>query len=56
MPHAADRDLPLLHRFQQRGLRFRRRAIDFVGQNHVGKQRPFQKAKLAAAGASDFLR
>ena len=37
MPHAADRDLPLLHRFQQRGLRLGRRAVDFVGQNHVAR-------------------
>ena len=29
----------LLHRFEQRRLRFRRRAIDFVGQSHVGEHR-----------------
>ena len=38
MPHAAHRDLTLLHRLQQRGLRLGRRAIDFVGQNDVGEQ------------------
>ena len=37
VPHAADRDLPLLHRFQQRGLRLGRRAVDFVGQDHVAR-------------------
>ena len=37
---AGGSDLVLLHRFEQRRLRFRRRAIDFVGQNHVGENRP----------------
>ena len=55
MPHAADRHLPLLHRFEQRGLRFRRRAVDFVGQDHVGEQRPFEKAEFAAAGRAVLL-
>ena len=39
VPHAADRDLPLLHGFEQRGLRLGRRAVDFVGQDDVGEQR-----------------
>ena len=56
VPHAADRDLPLLHRFEQRGLRLGRRAVDFVGQNHVREQRPFEKAELAAAGRCGSLR
>ena len=43
MPRAADSDLIFLHRFEQRGLRFRRRAIDFVGQHDVGKDRPAEK-------------
>ena len=52
MPHAAHGHLPLLHGFQKRGLRFGRRAVDFVGQDDVGEQRPFQEAELAvAAGA-----
>ena len=37
VPHAADGDLPLLHRFEQRGLRLGRRAVDFVGQDHVAR-------------------
>ena len=32
-----------LHRFQQCGLRLRRRAIDFVCQNHVGEQWAFDE-------------
>ena len=36
---AADGDLPFLHGFEQGGLRLRRRAVDFVGENHVGEQR-----------------
>ena len=40
MALAADGDLMLLHRLQQRGLRFRRRAVDLVGQDHVGEDRP----------------
>ena len=35
----ADRDLPFLHRFQQRALNLGRRAVDFVGQNQVRKDR-----------------
>ena len=38
-----DRDLALLHRFEQSRLDFRRRTIDFVGKNQVVKQRPFAK-------------
>ena len=52
MPDAADRDLPLLHRFEQRGLRFRRRAVDFVGQNDVREDRPGEKPELALAGGA----
>ena len=37
--HPADRDLPFLHGFEQGGLRLGRRAVDFVGQDHVGEQR-----------------
>ena len=35
----ADRDLPLLHRFQERALHFRRCAIDFIRQDQVRKKR-----------------
>ena len=47
---AADGDLPLLHGFEQGGLGLGRRAVDFVGQDHVGEQRPFEELELAAAG------
>ena len=49
MPLAADGHLVLLHRFQQRGLRLRRRAVDLVGQHDVGEDRPVQEAELARA-------
>src|SRR6266550_2046112 len=35
----ADRDLLLLHRLEQRRLHFPRRALDFVGEHEVGKDR-----------------
>jgi len=35
MRRPLDRHLPLLHRFQERGLRLGRRAIDLVGEEHV---------------------
>ena len=50
MADAADGDLPLLHRFQQGGLRLGRRAVDFVGQDDVGEERPFEEPALARAG------
>jgi hypothetical protein len=58
---AADADLPLLHRFEQRGLHLRRRTIDLVGEHEVAKQRPraeFERAGLCAEhfGASDVGR
>ncbi len=34
-----DGDLVLLHRLEQRRLRLGRRAVDLVGQNHVGEHR-----------------
>jgi hypothetical protein len=43
----ADRHLPLLHRLQQRRLRLGRRAVDLVGQQHVGEDRPLHEAELA---------
>ena len=52
VPHAADRDLPLLHRFEQRRLRLGRRAVDFVGQDDVREQRAFEKPPLARARAA----
>ena len=35
-----DGDLALGHRFKQRRLHLGRRAVDFIGQNQVMKQRP----------------
>ena len=55
MPDAADRHLPLLHRFEQGGLRLGRRAVDFVGQDHVRKDRPRQEPHLALAGRAVFF-
>ncbi|OIQ77996.1 hypothetical protein GALL_403080 [mine drainage metagenome] len=37
---AVDADLALLHRFEQRALRLRRRAVDLVGQQQFGEHRP----------------
>jgi hypothetical protein len=34
-----NRDLIFVHRFQQRALCFRRRAIDFIGQHNIGEDR-----------------
>ena len=31
----------LLHRLEQRGLRLRRRAVDLVGEQQLGEDRPF---------------
>ena len=48
--HAAHRHAPLLHRLEHRGLRFRRRAVDLVRQNHVRKNRPVEELELPLAG------
>ena len=37
---AVDGYLTLFHRFEQRGLSFGRRAIDLIGQQQVGEDRP----------------
>ena len=37
---AVDGHLTLFHRFEQRGLSFGRRAIDLIGQQQVGEDRP----------------
>jgi K(+)-stimulated pyrophosphate-energized sodium pump len=42
----ADGHLALLHRLQQRGLGLGRRAVDFVGQQDVGEDRPLDEAEL----------
>ncbi len=45
----------LLHRLQQRGLRFGRRPVDLVGQQHLRKDRPSFKDHFAASGFGVFL-
>jgi hypothetical protein len=42
-------DGALLHGFEQRGLRFGRGAIDFIGQHQVGEDRPVLEAEGFAA-------
>ena len=49
----ADRDLPLLHRFEQRRLHFRRRAIDLIGQNQVRENRPLPRREDAIGRIED---
>ena len=44
---ALDRDLPLLHRLEQRGLRLRRSAVDLVGEQEVGEDRPGTELEVA---------
>ena len=55
MSHPADRNLSLLHRFQQRCLCLRWRPVDFVGENDVRKQRPFHKPSLSLPRALVFF-
>ena len=43
-------DAVLLHRLEQRRLRLRRRAVDFVGQHDVGEDRAGREHHLPAAG------
>ena len=43
-------DAMLLHRLEQRRLRLRRRAVDFVGQHDVGEDRPGRELHLPPAG------
>ena len=55
MQLAAGGNLMLLHGFQQSGLRFRRRSVDFVGEDDVGEDRPANEAHHSAAGGLIFL-
>ena len=48
---AGRRDLVFLHRFQQRGLGLGRGAVDLVGEDHVGEDRPLDELHPAAAVA-----
>ena len=49
MTLAVDGDGPLLHRLEQRGLRFRRGAIDFIRQDEIGEYRTRSKRELLSA-------
>ena len=49
MAVAARGHLPLLHRLEQGGLGLGRRAVDLVGQDQVGEDRPGHEAQLAGA-------
>ena len=49
------RDLPLLHRLEHGGLGLGRRAVDLVGQDHVGKQRAGQELVLPLPGLQVLL-
>ena len=51
---AAHADLALGHGFEQSGLNLCRRAVNFVGQNQIGKNRPLAKLKLALGCDIDF--
>ena len=45
---------PFLHRLQQGGLRLGRRAVDFVGQQERGEDRPFDEGELVALQVEDI--
>ena len=47
--------LVFLHRLEQGGLGLGRGAVDFVGQQQVGENRPLQELKSPAAGIRVFL-
>ena len=49
----ADRDLSLLHHLEQRRLDLGRRAVDLVGEDEVGEDRPALGVELAAVGPED---
>jgi hypothetical protein len=46
---AANRHLSFLHRFEQGGLCLGRRAVDFVGKQDAGEDRPFDETETASA-------
>ena len=49
---AAGGDLVLLHGLEQRGLGLGRRAVDLVGQDHVGEDRALDELELRACRSS----
>ena len=50
---AVERDLPLVHRLEQRRLRARARAVDLVGEQHVRKTRALAQDELGRALVED---
>ena len=46
-------DLPFIHRFEQRGLRLGRGAIDFIREQHVGEDRASLKFEFLLDGGID---
>ncbi len=48
-----DRDLAFVHGFEQRRLRLGRGAVDFIGEQDVGKNRPALELKLLFDGRVD---
>ena len=52
---ALDRDLPLLHRLEQRGLGLRRRAVDLVGEQQVGEHRALAERNVPPTRVEDHL-
>ena len=49
-----DGDLPLLHGFQQRRLRFRPGPVDLIDQQQIGEHRPGLKLESRLAGIEDM--
>ena len=54
VPRAGDGDVLLLHRLQQRRLRARTGAVDFVGHKELREHRTGQEAEAALAGLAFF--
>ena len=50
---AVDGDPPFRHRFEQSGLRSRRRAIDFIRQHDLGKKGPGTEFEFGRFGVED---
>ena len=44
-----------LHRLEQRGLRFRRRAVDFIREQHLREDGAFLENELSLSGRGVFL-
>ena len=53
MARAVDRDLPLLHRFEQRRLRPGRHAVDLVDEQQIGEDRPLVQRERARRHVED---